>query len=276
MKVYKLIAVILADGSIDEKRNTVSFVEDPEVVKRLTIEFQQINGLVVQWKTDVQGNSLRARAYSKGLVRLLLKEVSMFRTRPFDVHPISKEIKTGIPQPKIPDICFQSLDIAQQFLKYYASCDGGPEFSIYKRKNGKLQLHMGIKIGCKNQFLRKQLLELLKRIGVEGIEKQNGIVVRSIKSILRFKEKIGFLEESKVRRGRRFKGFHKNDVVKLMILCSLLTKEKKWINKSFASIEELEDFLLRCLKLIEKKEEKELINFLEKTIGVKTNVDSIF
>jgi hypothetical protein len=273
--MYQLIAVLLADGSVDKKRNTVSFTEDKDLVERFIKEFQEINGLKINWKMDLQRNSLRARAYSKELVTLLLKEVSIFRTRPFNIHPISSEKRTETkPKPRIPKVCLTNLEVAREFLKYYISCDGGPEFSVYRRKSGQIQLHVGVKIGCKNSFLRKQLLELLKKFGIEGLEKQDGIIIRSAKSIAQFEKEIGFLEESKVRKGKRFKGFSKNNVVKLMLLCSLLTKQGNWINKNFTTLSELENFLLICLNLIKSREKGKLLEFLKTKTGMEININS--
>lgn|GEM_PF-5377503 len=269
-----MIAVLLADGSVDKKRNTVTFTEEKDLVKRLVKEFQEINGLQIDWKIDLQKNSMRARAYNKKLVTLLLTIVKTFRTRPFNVHPISSEKNRETePKPTIPEVCFRNLELAKEFLKYYASCDGGPEFSIYRRRSGQIQLHTGIKIGCKNSFLRKQLLKLLKKCGIEVQVKVDGIVIRSAENVTKFCKEIGFLEESKIRRGKRFKGFSKNDVVKLILLCSLLTKKGNWINKSFMTLNEIEKFLVVCLNLIKNRKKKELLKFLKTKLDMEIKVN---
>ena len=278
VRINHLIAVLLADGSVDKKRNTVSFTEDKDLVQNFIQEFQEINNFKIDWKVDLQKNSMRARAYNKKLVTLLLEKVQTFRTRPFNVHPITSEKNVGgiEPKPVIPKTCFNNLREAREFIKYYASCDGGPEFSIYKRKSGQIQLHIGIKIGCKNSFLRRQILKLLKKFEIEGQERQDGIVIRSVEMIAKFNKMIGFLEASKVRRGERFKGFSKNNVVKLMLMCSLLTKMGNWINKNFTTLNELENFLVACLNLINKREKKKLLEFLKAKLNTEIEIDSIF
>ena len=45
MRIIKLIAVILADGSVDKKRYTISFTEDERVVKRLVKEFNEFEDI---------------------------------------------------------------------------------------------------------------------------------------------------------------------------------------------------------------------------------------
>ncbi len=276
-KIISLAAVLLADGSIDIKRNTVSFTEDEELVARFIKEFHEIDGIEIKWKTNPHRNSLRARAYNKKLVHLLLEKSPTYRTRSWRVHPTSKtKHKSGGPKPTIPLECFQNREEARNFLRYYTSCDGGPQFSIYKRKNGYIQLDMGIKIGCKNSFLRKQLLRLLEIFSIQAEEKENGILIKSSRSILKFAKEIGFLEESKIRKSKRFNGFKKNDLIKLMLICSELTKRGNWINKNFKTISDLEKFLITLLNYIKTSQISQLNQFLTKRLGPKFQIDSLY
>lgn len=277
MRLNCLAAVILADGSIDKKRYTVSFTEGKELVERFVSEFKEINGLEVEWKTEPQINSVRARAYSKDLVNLLLGKVEVSRTRPFNKFPFNPQNRSSeIPRPKIPKECFENIEEAREFLKCYTSCDGGPEFSIYRRSSGQLQITMGIKIGCKNPFLKRQIGELLEKLGINFREVNDGIEIRRGEDLKKFNDKIQFFEESKVRRSTRFNGFSKNEVIKLFLLCSFLSKIGNWINKNFKTAEELESFLKECIILIKQKDNQNLQGLLKIKLNKNIEIDPVF
>lgn len=277
VRINGLAAVILADGSIDKRRWTVSFTEGKELVERLTQEFKEINGIKVEWKTEPQINSFRARAYSKNLANALLEKISISRTRPFDKFPFNPENKSSeIPQPKIPKECFEDLEEAREFLKCYVSCDGGPEFSVYRRNSGQLQIAMGIKIGCKNPFLKEQIGELLQKFKINFRKVPDGIEIRRGEDFKKFDDEIKFFEETKVRRSEKWKGFPKNGMIKLFLMCSLLTQIGNWINRNFNTTEELENFLKECLILIKGKDKQNLRELLKTKLKKEIDIDAIF
>ncbi len=262
----KLIAITLSDGSVDRKRYTVEFTEAEEVVNRFISEIKQIGDLKINWKTDKYKNSLRARTYSKELVKLMMKFSPTFRTRSYDKHPRNPENENGYSSAEIPKECF-SKKFIRTFLRYYSTCDGGPNFSVYKRKDKNcLQIDMSVKIGCENPKLKQQIYDMLKKIGIQSNIIKNGISIKKIEEIKKFHKKVKFIDESKVRRGKLFKGFKKNDVVKLMILCGSLTKKLNWINKNFENISDIEKFLITCIQQSNNKIE------LNKIILTKLNI----
>ena len=127
MRIIKLIAVILADGSVDKKRYTISFTEDERVVKRLVKEFNEFEDIKLKWKLDKQINSYRARVYSKKLTNLLYTYSPSFRMRAYSKHPIHPtNSNQDMPPTKIPKTCFSNKKSITEFLKYYITCDGGP------------------------------------------------------------------------------------------------------------------------------------------------------
>jgi len=151
-----LLAVVLADGSVDfGTRYTVTFTEDPAVVKRLVEEFSHVDNLDIRWTIDGLHNSARARAYGKPLTEIFRSMVGTTRTRKFETYPRSTHEGAGYPRISLPREIFEDKKTAGEFLRYYSTCDGGPEFSVYKRANGWIQIHMGIKIGCTNPYLRQ-------------------------------------------------------------------------------------------------------------------------
>ncbi len=96
----------------------------------------------------------------------------------------------------------------------------------------------------------KQLKTLFNTLGVEASERKDGLAIISLEAIEKFRQSIGFLEESKVRRGKLFRGFAKNDVVDLMIICRRISKRRQWINRNFNQVEPLERFLQEILRSI--------------------------
>ncbi len=246
-----MLAVILADGSIDfGQRYTTTFTEQPEVVERLVKEFSSIDGRKIDWKTDRLHNSLRARAYGKELADLIGTLVGTTRTRKFETYPKSPKGKIGYPEIALPNRIFTDSKVASEFLKYYSTCDGGPEFRVYRRASGSIQIGSGIKIGCLNPSIRSQLKSLFKSLGIRVSVRTDGLEVLSLEALEKFRDRVGFLEESKVRRGKLLRGVPKNDVVELMILCRRISKEQQWMNRNFAEIEPFEGFLQECSRSI--------------------------
>ena len=261
-----MLAVVLADGSVDfGTRYTVTFTEDPAVVERLVKEFSHVDNLHIKWTIDKLHNSARARAYGKPLTEMFRSMVGTTRTRKFETYPRSTREGTGYPTIKLPREIFEDKKAAGEFLRYYATCDGGPEFSVYNRANRWIQIHMGIKIGCTNPYLRQELKSLFQLNGISTHEALDGLNISSLQGIEKFSQSVRFLEESRVRRGKLFRGFPKNDVVSLMILCRRVSLKNQWINRRFGRSEELEAFLRACINAI--KDEGQLAD-LFRSIGI--------
>jgi hypothetical protein len=264
-----MLAVILADGSVDfGLRYTTTFTEQPEVVERLVKEFSKVNGLKIKWTLDKLHNSLRARAYGKSVTDLIGSLVATTRTRKFETYPRSPSGRSGYPRIRLPREIFESKRIASEFLRYYSTCDAGPEFIVYRRSNGYIQLGTGIAVGCGNPHLRRQLKTLFPIFGIKTIDRKEGLEIKSADALKNFRKSIGFLEESKVRRGKLFRGFPKNDVVDLIILCRQVSRKYQWINPNFSQIGPLEKFLQETLRSI--RDARRLRN-LFRSIGVDLN-----
>lgn len=270
IRVFNLLAVILSDGSVDfGLRYTTTFTEQPEVVQRLVREFSTLNGRKIDWKTDRLHSSLRARAYGKYLTELIGSLVTTTRTRKFETYPNSPTGKVGYPRIKLPTLIFKSKRIASEFLRYYSTCDGGPEFQVYRRASGQIQLSSGIKIGCFNPHLKRQLRILLKNLGIKASERKDGLEFESLEAMERFRDSIGFLEESKVRRGKLTRGSSKNDVVDLAIICRRISNKKQWINRNFSQTEPFERFLQECLRSI-----RDARRFRKQFLSIGVDLDS--
>jgi hypothetical protein len=82
-----------------------------------------------------------------------------------------------------------------------------------------------------------------------------------------------FSRNQKLGEGKDSKASKKNDVVKLILLCSLLTKKGNWINKNFMTLNEIEKFLVVCLNLIKNRKKKELLKFLKTKLDMEIKVN---
>lgn len=273
---FKLIGTIMSDGSVDPRRYTVTFTENEELVKQLVTEFQNIGGIEVIWRTEKQTNSFRARAYSKALIEYLFRFSSSYRTRPCNKKPSCTDRKTcdrcepsaGLPPAKIPRGCQDNKEFARAFLQAYITCDGGPELTVYSRRNGVLQLSIAIKVGCGNVAIRKQLTALLLKFGIIPVQRSDGLSIKKLDDIKKFEKEIGFLEKSKVKKSKLFSGFDKADVVKTIYLCGMLTSKGQWINSNFKDRRDMEDFLVKCCKMITEKKKNELMQVVKERTGI--------
>lgn len=268
-----LVAAVLADGSIDTERYTVTFTEDKRVVEKITKTASKIGDLQLEWKLEKQKNSMRARTYSKKLCDSMLGLIPSFRTRPLGKHPTKIPIEQRnmyleYPKIKLPGMVKTGANKID-FLRVFATCDGGPEFSVYSRKNGALQLHVGVKIGCDNPYLRKEIKDMMSDIRVNFVERNDGIIIKQNSEIIKFAKTVGFLSESTIRKGKLLKGFTKNDALTLMLMCAELSKQSQWINKNFSDKKRLESFLVECIELISSKHFDDLQNVIEKELKIK-------
>lgn len=255
----------MSDGSVDPRRYTISFTESKEVVNEIIKKFKEIEGIKLKWRTEKQSNSVRARTYSGDLINLLFKYSPSFRNRRCNLHPKCSDgltckkcepiILNGFkyPQVIIPQQIFKSNILAKNFLRYYITCDGGPIFNVYIRKNRIIQLSSGIKIGCSSLILKKQLVKLLDLIEIKNIEVRDGIEIKKLSELKKFHKKIGFLNSSKVRRSKFVNGIKKNTIVKFSIICKARSKKSYWINSNFKTKKEFELNLRNELLKLDKE-----------------------
>jgi hypothetical protein len=237
--MHRLIAVLLSDGYVNPRRYTASFTENKELVMRFVQDFNNVQGIPLQWKTEQHHNSVRARTYSKNLLSKLYQFCNTFRTRPCSQHPACTDKMTckicnptdAYPTIQVSPALFPTKAEKQDFLRYLASCDGGVSISVYRRKDSNyLQLSKEIKLGSTNPQIRALIKDLLADFDFQKpLERKDGILFRNHDDFIQFDKEIGFLEQAKVKRGR-FKGLTKNEVLSLAIKCGYHTKKGYWIN----------------------------------------------
>ena len=270
-KLAALRGVLLSDGSIDPKRYTVTFTEDECAVLDLIKDFRTINGIKLKWKTDKHKNSLRARVYSKKLTEFLLSLSPSYRTRKCNTHPRSAFWKTSMPPTKIPAFIYKNKAAAKIFIRCYISCDGCPQINFYTRHSktryGTIQIQPLLKIGCDNSDMRQQLVRLLKILSIKGYNKKGCVAIQNHANIKSFYKTIGFLDKSRNRKGKNFKGFSKNNILKLLVLCIMLSEKYLWINKNFHDKKSLLIFFRKCLLFLQHQNYKDLNKFVKKSTG---------
>jgi len=238
--MHRLIAILLSDGYVNPRNYTVSFTENEELVSRLIQEFNQVEGIRLDWKVEKHHNSLRARTYSKRLVEALYKKCNSFRTRPCNQHPACTDKKTckickqllNYPVIELSDNLIRTATQKQEFLKYFASCDGGVSISVSQRNdNNCLQVYISIKIGSTNPQLKALLKQMLDDLGfTKVLSHRSGLYLKNLEDFIKYQREIGFLPEARVKRGN-FQGFTKNDILNLGAKCKNLSTNGYWISK---------------------------------------------
>jgi hypothetical protein len=120
----------------------------------------------------------------------------------------------------------------KEFLKYFASCDGGVSISVSQRNdNNCLQVYISIKIGSTNPQLKALLKQMLEDLGfTKVLSHRSGLYLKNLEVFIKYQREIGFLPEARVKRGN-FQGFTKNEMLNLGAKCKNLSTNGYWINK---------------------------------------------
>ena len=251
--MHRLIAVLLSDGNVDPRRNSIGFTENKALVKRLVKDFEIVEGIPLIWATVKHHNSLKARTYNKALTNRLFEVCNTFRTRPCHTHPQCSDGKTcklciadsgdKYPIIELDENIISTPRKKREFLKYFYSCDGGVSISAYRRKdNGKLQSSLEVKVGSTNPQIKRILSRILRSLGFSDlIMKQDGISLKTYDSFVKFRDNISFLKEASVKRGN-FIGRTKNEMLDLAIKCKELSMEGYWINR-LGSVEAVMNYI---------------------------------
>jgi predicted transcriptional regulator len=123
------------------------------------------------------------------------------------------------PNVKIPDFIMKgSKEQKIEFLKTYASCDGGVSIELWWDKQYmSYNIRAWVFIACKNPILQEQLSRLLEDVGLRVNFRSKNELLLSGENVNRFKE-IGFVEGCKVVQGKYWKGIEKNDLLNLAII----------------------------------------------------------
>lgn len=157
-----------------------------------------------------------------------------YRTKACDVYPICRHLKgkrsscklfgtikiNGVEYPKaqVPNSVFKSMKLAKDFLRIYATCDGGISIVPAKNNKGSWFLVRKIFISVKHPFLGNQLVGLLKNLGFSPLQYSDQIRIVKKDDIQKFYKEIGFIKGAKISGDSKFlNGLEKNYVLNLAI-----------------------------------------------------------
>jgi hypothetical protein len=229
----ELVALCLSDGGIGFSSGTmyIHFTNSSDVLLRLfTNEIRKFSTAKIHKQHKPRGTTLRV--FDKKLVRKLLTISPSYRTRPCNHFPICPVYRkpnhkgigfhhhfshqdTVFGEIKIPEDLFLTNEDKARFLRIYSSCDGYP--SIFPRKHSWSAVERMVAIVCHHPSLKQRLKELLDDLRILHKSKQYSLVMRSKNAILKFKEKVGFVEGVMMTGNSRYwKSYQKNHMLEII------------------------------------------------------------
>ena len=228
-----LAAYLLTDGGISAKNKsnwTIYFRnKDPEIID----SFQKCLGGCSGRKGHVTKRSDGTdfvRLNSKKLALKLFRLSQSYRTKACENFPRCMHLSgkqsacslfgtltiDGIQYPKanVPESVFRSKELAQKFLKIYASCDGGISVTVARNKRNSLFLVRKVFISIKHPVLSNQITELLKWLGYSPSQYKDQVRLVKKEDIIKFNNEIGFISGSRISNDSRFlSNFEKNTIL---------------------------------------------------------------
>lgn len=235
MSTLDLIPYLLSDGGISPRGKaswTIFFRNKDDA---LIGEFRKC-----LYSVSSQNGFLNASRDGTKLVRIHSKELgerlfryTAFRTSACDRYPPCKMLAGGrgsclecrkvkclgklYPDCRIPEEIFSSKESTKRFLRVYFTCDGGLSLTLGKNKNG-LFIVRRLFLSVGHPKLRKDLMKLLGMLGFKPVYYSDQIRIISRKEFSKFKDEIGFVENSKVGgNSSRFCGLEKNRLLDIII-----------------------------------------------------------
>jgi len=199
--------------------------------------------------TKRSDETLFIRLHSTKLANRLFSFSKSYRTKACNTFPVCRHLRgkrssckiygtqkiDGIEYPKaeIPKQVFKNKKLAREFLKIYASCDGGISVVPARNKRGSLFLVRKVLISVKHPIMSEQLTKLLLNLGFSPVRYKDQIRLIKREDIQKFKEEIGFIKDAKVSNNSKYlSGYEKNKILDMVI-------------DSYRNPQELLNFLLK-------------------------------
>lgn len=219
-----LVGLLLTDGSVNVSggHKNIAFTNRSDILHQLFKEkMQRIFGVMKfqEWQDKRWNNVKTTFIRSSEIFEKLQKIVPSFRTKPsFDGSFTSAKIPNFIFNLKEQEIT--------EILKLMFSADGCVCLGVTWSKADKMwQIRRLVKFACLHPTIKKQMGFLLKKLGINNKVKPDGIVIWKNKDIVKFKEKIGFVNGVKVtKNSKNWEGFEKNQILNLVIKSFKLRK----------------------------------------------------
>ena len=211
-----LSAFLLTDGGISSKgKNWLIYFKnkDGEIIKQFQKILKQTIGKIGYLSNRPDGTKY-IRIVDNKLAESLFCLSPSYRTKACGTFPKCQHLRqkmssclrfgtirvngTEYPKARIPPQVFGSEKLAKDFLKIYASCDGGVSAVPAKNKHGSLFLVRKVLISVKHPTLNDQLTRLFKKLGFNPYQLKDQIRLTKRTDIEKFKNQIAFIEKSKI------------------------------------------------------------------------------
>lgn len=235
-QLVKLSSYLLSDGGISPRgknsytiyfsNNDASLVDNFQIQLKKCIHKEGYKSLRKNGSTFV-------KIHSKNLAKELFKVSKSYRTKACKNNPICPHIKNkrpahintilvdGIEYPaaEIPvELLKKDKTLAKDFLRIYASCDGGVSVSAAKNKKNSIFLVRKIFIEVAHPTLKQQIYTLLKHLKYNPKCYKTSIRLTTKEDFIKFHKEIGFIKKSKIsKHSKNFVGYEKNKVLKMLI-----------------------------------------------------------
>jgi hypothetical protein len=229
-QLIKLHAYTLSDGSLNRDRDGCWRLIFTNKDHFLLSDFKEtIRSLGYNYYEQRCRRAIQVVARSRKLAEELLSLSPSYRTRPCSASPKCPRLtNSGLgscmyceplqyvgklyPPTRITNMSNRQL--MKEFLKVYASCEGGVKLDILSEKP--LKIRRQVFIATTNPFLSRQLIYLLRTLGISAREEWPSIVISYRANLQRFQEMVGFIPNCRVMKGK-WKGLTKNELLTLTL-----------------------------------------------------------
>jgi len=212
-----LVGLLLTDGSVSKRKTTwtIELTGKSEGLHEIFKEkVRKLFGKELVESKDKRDMQLTKTKFSSvKIAKLLFEFTPTFRTRQFE--------DGSFPNSKIPDFIFKLLSHEiSEILRVMFSADGGISMWVsWHKKKQVWEIRKRVFLACKHPSIRKQIVALLKQVGIEAKDRKSGEVVIWKKSeIKKFRSLIRFVSRVKVTKdSKHWTGFEKTQILDIAI-----------------------------------------------------------
>lgn len=231
-----LSSYLLSDGGISAKGKeswTIYFRnKDKTVIQEFQKQLRECTGRE-GYTTKRKDGSIFVKIHSKKLGTKLFQLSGSYRTKPCTRHPICQHLKgkrsshreptinfdgVGYPPANLPKEIFKDTKLARNFLRIYATCDGGVSVVPAKNSKGSQFLVRRVFIAVEHPILKKELVEVLKILRYSPLEYKGQIRLTKKEDILKFSKEIAFIKNARISKDSKYLNGHtKNKILNMIV-----------------------------------------------------------
>jgi len=229
-QLIKLHAYTLSDGSLNRDREGCWRLIFTNKDYSLLSDFKEtIRSLGYNYYEQKCSRALQVVVRSRKLAEELFSLSPSYRTRPCSDSPRCPRLANsglgsctyceplqymGKLYPPAWITNMSNKQLVREFLKVYASCEGGVKLDILSEKP--LKIRRQVFIATANPFLSRQLIYLLWTLGISAREESPSIIISHRANLQRFQEMVGFIPNCRVMKGK-WRGLTKNELLTLTL-----------------------------------------------------------